>query len=40
MNDLTGKNGLIKKLIQDMMQHLLEVEMEEYLGRENYILEV
>lgn len=36
MEDLTGKNGLMKKLIQDMMQHLLEVEMEEHLGRERY----
>ncbi|XAM38649.1 IS256 family transposase ISCbo4 [Terrisporobacter petrolearius] len=36
MDDLTGKNGLMKKLIQDMMQHLLEVEMEEHLGREKY----
>ena len=36
MEDLIGKNGLMKKLIQDMMQHLLEVEMEEHLGRERY----
>jgi len=35
-DDLTGKNVLMKKLIQDMMQHLLEVEMEEHLGRQKY----
>lgn len=36
MEYLVGKNGLMKKLLKDMMQHLLEVEMEEHLGRKKY----
>lgn len=37
MDDLTGKNGLMKKPIQDMMKLLLEVKMEEHLDRKRYV---
>ncbi|MGL5713528.1 MAG: IS256 family transposase [Paraclostridium sp.] len=36
MDDLVGRNGLMQKLVKDMMQHLLEAEMEEHLGRSLY----
>ena len=36
MDDVVGKNGLMQKLLKDVMQQLLEAEMEEYLGREKY----
>lgn len=36
MEDLTGKNDLMQKLVKDMMQHLLEAEIEEHLGLQRY----
>lgn len=35
-DDVVGKNGLMQKLLKDVMQQLLEVEMQKYLGREKY----
>ena len=36
MDDVVGKNGLMKKLLKDVIQQLLEAEMEEELGRSKY----
>lgn len=36
MDDVVGKNGLMQKLLKDVMQQLLEAEMDEALGRERY----
>lgn len=36
MNDIFGKNGLMQKLLKDVIQQLLETEMEEQLDREKY----
>lgn len=36
LDDVVGKNGLMKKLLKDVMQQLLEAEMDEHLGREKY----
>ncbi|MPM66943.1 IS256 family transposase ISCpe3 [bioreactor metagenome] len=36
LEDVTGKNGLLQRLFKDVMQQLLEVEMEETIGREKY----
>jgi len=36
MDDVVGKNGLMQKLLKDVMQQLLEAEMDEHLGREKY----
>ena len=36
MEDVVGKNGLMQKLLKDVMQQLLEAEMDEHLGRDKY----
>lgn len=36
MDDVVGKNGLMQKLLKDVMQQLLEAEMDEHLGRNKY----
>ena len=36
MEDVVGKNGLMQRLLKDVMQQLLEAEMDEQLGREKY----
>lgn len=36
MDDVVGKNGLMQKLLKDVIQQLLEAEMDEALGRERY----
>ena len=36
LEDVVGKNGLMKKLFKDVIQQLLEAEMDEHLGREKY----
>lgn len=36
MDDVVGKNGLMQRLLKDVMQQLLEAEMEDQLGREKY----
>lgn len=36
MEDVTGKNGLMQRLLKDVMQNLLEAEMSHHLGREKY----
>ena len=36
LDDVVGKNGLMKRLLKDVIQQLLEAEMDEHLGREKY----
>ena len=36
IEDVVGKNGLMQKLLKDVMQNLLEAEMSAHLGREKY----
>jgi transposase-like protein len=36
MEDVLGKNGLMQKLLKDVIQNLLEAEMAEHLGRDKY----
>lgn len=36
INDITGKNGLVQKLIKGMIEKLLEEEMKEHLGYEKH----
>ena len=36
MEDLTGKNGLVQKLVGGMIEKLLEKEMEDHLGYEKH----
>jgi putative transposase len=35
-DDLTGKNGLVQRLIGDMLQQMLQKEMDEHLGYEKH----
>lgn len=39
IEDLTGKNGLVKKMIKNMMEHLLEKEMEDHLGYKKHAID-
>lgn len=36
MEDVTGKNGLLKKMLKEMTEQLLEAEMKHHLGYEKY----
>ena len=36
IDDVMGKNGLIQRLVKDVLENILEGEMEEYLGRNKY----
>ena len=36
IDDVIGKNGLVKRLIKDVLENILEVEMGEHLGRDKY----
>ena len=36
MEDVAGKNGLMQRLLKDVIQQLLEAEMDEQLDREKY----
>lgn len=36
MEDVVGKNGLMQKLLKDVMQNLLEAEMTNHIGRDRY----
>ncbi len=35
-DDLFGENGLLKKLIKDAIEKMMEAEIEEYMGRKKY----
>lgn len=36
LDDVMGKNGLIQRMLKDVIQNILEAEMEDHLGREKY----
>ncbi|WP_461207107.1 IS256 family transposase [Clostridium sp. DL1XJH146] len=36
IDDVMGKNGLIQRLVKDVLENILEGEMEDHLGREKY----
>lgn len=36
IDDVLGKNGLIQKLVKDVLENILEAEMDEHLGRDKY----
>ena len=36
IDDVIGKDGLVQRLIKDVLENILEVEMGEHLGRDNY----
>ena len=36
MEDLTGKNGLLQRLLGGMVEKMLEKEMDEHLGYEKH----
>ena len=36
IDDVMGKNCLIKKLVKDILENILKGEMEEYFGRSKY----
>ena len=36
IDDVLGKNGLVQRLVKDVLENILEVEMDEHLGRDRY----
>lgn len=36
IDDVLGKNGLVQKLVKDVLENMLEAEMDEHLGRDKY----
>ncbi|AEB75988.1 IS256-like element ISCbo4 family transposase [Clostridium botulinum] len=36
LDDVMGKNGLIQRMLKDVIQNILEAEMEDHLGRDKY----
>ena len=36
IDDILGKNGLVQKLVKDMLENILEAEMDEHLGKYKY----
>lgn len=36
IDDVLGKNGLVQRLIKDVLENILEAEMDEHLGRDKY----
>jgi transposase-like protein len=36
IDDVMGKNGLIQRLVKDVLENILEAEMEDHLGRDKY----
>ena len=39
MEDITGKNGILKRLLKNMVENILEAEMSESLGYDKYAAE-
>ncbi|OGB90076.1 hypothetical protein A2625_01935 [candidate division WOR-1 bacterium RIFCSPHIGHO2_01_FULL_53_15] len=39
MDDITGKNGILKRLLKNMVENILEAEMSENLGYDKYAAE-
>lgn len=36
IDDILGKNGLVQRLVKDVLENILEAEMDEHLGRDKY----
>ena len=36
LDDVLGKNGLVQRLVKDVLENILEAEMDEHLGRDKY----
>lgn len=36
IDDVLGKNGLVQRLVKDVLENILEGEMDEHLGRDKY----
>ena len=36
IDDVLGKNALVKRLVKDVLENILEAEMDEHLGRDKY----
>lgn len=36
IDDVLGKNGLVQRLVKDILENILEAEMDEHLGRDKY----
>ena len=36
VDDVLGKNGLVQRLVKDVLENILEAEMDEHLGRDKY----
>ncbi|MBQ3415053.1 MAG: IS256 family transposase [Clostridia bacterium] len=36
IDDVLGKNGLVQRLVKDVLENILEAEMDEHLGRDRY----
>ena len=36
IDDVLGKNGLVRRLVKDVLENILEAEMDEHLGRDKY----
>lgn len=36
IDDVLGKNGLVQRLVKDVLENILETEMDEHLGRDKY----
>ena len=36
IDDALGKNGLVQRLVKDVLENILEAEMDEHLGRDKY----
>ena len=36
IDDVLGKNGLVQRLVKDVLENILESEMDEHLGRDRY----
>ena len=39
IDDVLGKNGLVQRLVKDVLENILEAEMDEHLGRDKYQLQ-
>ena len=36
IDDVLGKNGLVQRLVKDVLENILEAEMDEHIGRDKY----
>ena len=36
IDDVLGKNGLVQRLVKDLLENILEAKMDKHLGRDKY----